>query len=357
MHAHAQSHVPPHAQQVDDKTLCMKQMKRRKAPTIAPTSLEFTEADAGDIALRLRNQCRLHQGGAMLLPPDAPAVLRYSRDVRRNLKVLDEPSLERLGFRLFEPCDNLLSEEEAQEILKFCQSIEWEPRRGSKGRHLAGTKRKNFGVDMDDAYHVLPGSTGQLPPILDKLGDRVLAHCQQEQWPYSREPVGSVSRFDQAYIQQYPPGGSSAVDCSAAATRALDLAVPTSATAPRVAPAGSCAASTLGFHFDSRAAYGELICGVTICGSGKFLLGSTNGTEFVGDTGRTMAAPNVRCIPLAPRSVYAISGLSRYDLRHAAVNDGDDLRVSITFRSVLWSKVKGKKRRHEQSPVVPAHAS
>ena len=128
MHAHAQSHVPPHAQQVDDKTLCMKQMKRRKASTIAPT-LEFTEADAGDIALRLRNQCRLHQGGAMLLPPDAPAVLRYSRDVRRNLKALDQPSLERLGFRLFEPCDNLLSEEEAQEILKFCQSIEWEPRR------------------------------------------------------------------------------------------------------------------------------------------------------------------------------------------------------------------------------------
>ena len=102
-------------------------------------------------------------------------------------------------------------------------------------------------------------------------------------------------------------------------------------------------ASTMGFHFDSRAAYGELICGVTICGSGQFLLGSTNGTEVIANTSRTLSARNVRCIQLAPRSVYALSGLSRYDLRHAVVNDGDGLRVSITFRSVLWSQVKAKR--------------
>lgn len=288
----------------------------------------------------------------MLLPTDASAVIRYSKIIRRNLKALDEPSLERIGFRLFEPCDDLLSAEHAQQILDFCQFVDWEPRRGSNGRHLVGTKRKNFGVDMDDSYHVLPTSTGELPPIINELGERVLAHCQQQQWPHSRELFGSFPRFDQAYIQQYPPCGCKR--WSTTSTSALELEMPASRRAPDGSDTASDpAASTLGFHFDSRAAYGELICGVTICGSGKFLLGSTNGSEFVDDTQRTMSARNVRCIQLPPRSVYALSGLSRYDLRHAVVNDGDDLRVSITFRSVLWSKVKASKRGKRRLEVEP----
>ena len=33
-------------------------------------------------------------------------------------------------------------------------------------------------------------------------------------------------------------------------------------------------------------------------------------------------AVTVRAVPLAPRSIYAMTGLARYDLRHAVVNEG-----------------------------------
>ena len=108
--------------------------------------------------------------------------------------------------------------------------------------------------------------------------------------------------FEQAYVQVYPPSNGGAE-------------------------------STLGFHFDDRSDYGELIVGVTLSGTGQFLLGSTNGGEFVDNVAKETGRPNVLTVPLTPRSVYAMTGLARYDLRHAVVNDGECVRVSVTFRS------------------------
>lgn len=59
----------------------------------------------------------------------------------------------------------------------------------------------------------------------------------------------------------------------------------------------------------------------------------TNGAEFVTDVAKELSKLNVLSVSLTPRSVYAMTGLSRYDLRHAVVNDGESVRVSVTFRS------------------------
>ena len=136
--------------------------------------MNFTANDAASIVQRLRtNSFRKHQGGLTFMPQDATDVRAYSA-ARRQLGACEDLSL--VGFKIFEPHDAILSAEEAAKIIEYCNTIQWEPRRGSNGRLLHGTERKNFGVDMDDSYRVLSSSTGQLPPLLDALGKRILEH-------------------------------------------------------------------------------------------------------------------------------------------------------------------------------------
>jgi alkylated DNA repair dioxygenase AlkB len=269
----------------------------------------FSKQDAKDIAQRLasKEHARNVLRGVKFTPDDVPSVQNYV-NTRQSLGGIPDVSL--LGFRLFDSSDDILSESDAQHILEFCKTVQWEKRRGSNGRELAGTERKNFGVEMDAQYHVVGASDDGLPPLLDALGQRVLAKCKAQPWPFAKTDIHSMERFEQAYIQTYPPG------CAGAT------------------------ASTLGFHFDSRAAYGELICGVSICGSAKFLLAATNGGEFINDAVQTLRKKNVKATVLKPRSLYAMTGLARYDLRHAVINDGDEPRVSITFRHVDWRKAR-----------------
>ena len=268
----------------------------------------LTAADATDLAKRLATAGlhQRHQPGVKLLPANAPAVERYER-ARKMLCSVD-PEL--LGFRLLED-PSLLSMSDATRVLDFCKSIEFEPRLGSGGQPLVGTKRKSFGVATEgsETYHVASGSATPLPPLLAALGDRLLSHCRTLQWPYASTAVWETASFEQAYVQVYPPG------------------------MPPGGQSHGMPGSTLGFHFDDRRDYGELIVGVTLCGTGKLLLASTNGREFVDDVAKELGKPNVIAVGLAPLSLYALTGLSRYDLRHAVVNDGEDLRVSVTFRS------------------------
>ena len=42
----------------------------------------------------------------------------------------------------------------------------------------------------------------------------------------------------------------------------------------------------------------------------------------------------MRAIDLPPGSLYCLTGMSRYDLRHAIVHDGAAERISITFRAL-----------------------
>ena len=300
------------------------------SPKRARTEPLLTAADAEDLATRLATQGlhHRHQAGVKLLPADAPAVQRYEL-ARKWLRSVD-PAL--VGFQLLED-PTLLSVSEARRVLAFCESIEWEPRLGSGGRSLPGTKRKSFGVATEGStsYHIASGSATPLPPLLAALGDRLLRHCRTLRWPHASTAIDHTASFEQAYVQVYPPPGG---------------------------PSNSVPSSTLGFHFDDRKDYGELIVGVTLCGTAKLLLASTNGHEFVDDVAKELGKPNVISVGLAPRSVYAMTGLSRYDLRHAVVNDGDDLRVSVTFRSCPKARgARGGSARPPPPAAAPAAAA
>ena len=78
--------------------------------------------------------------------------------------------------------------------------------------------------------------------------------------------------------------------------------------------------------------YAELIVGLSVCGQGRLLLGHTNGSKEVAP--RALQQPNVRAIDLPPGSLYCLTGMSRYDLRHALVHDGAAERISVTFRAL-----------------------
>ena len=93
---------------------------------------------------------------------------------------------------------------------------------------------------------------------------------------------------------------------------------------------------TLGFHFDERKSFCELICGVTICGQGRFLLSPTSGSEAI--SAKQLTKDNVAVVELQPLSLYVMTGMSRYDLRHAVVQEGSQERISVTFRSLASPK-------------------
>ena len=265
--------------------------------------------------------------GVRLLPEEALAVQRYAQ-ARRSLGSVN-PVL--LGFQMLGADDALLSADEAARLVTFCHSIEWEPRLGSGGVPIAGTQRKSFGVATQCAtsYSVAPGSAQPLPPLLAQLGDRLLCRCRALPWPFASTSIEKTKSFEQAYVQVYPGCSSSGGE-----------------------PTG---ASTLGFHFDERGCYGELIVGVTLCGTAKLLLAGTNGSEFVDDVASVLRKPNVLSVPLTPRSAYAMTGLARYDLRHAVVNDGDKIRISVTFRSCPKARPSG--RDSSEDPSIHAHSA
>jgi alkylated DNA repair dioxygenase AlkB len=168
---------------------------------------------------------------------------------------------------------------------------DWEERTG-----LPGTRRRNFGVAMDPADNYRPRATSPLPPVLAALGARLLGFCKAQLWPTACSDIRATPAFVQAYVQRYVPG------------------------------------ETLGFHFDERPTYAELIVGLSVCGQGRLLLGHTNGSKEVAP--RALQQTNVRAIDLPPGSLYCLTGMSRYDLRHAIVHDGDAERISITFRAL-----------------------
>lgn len=46
----------------------------------------------------------------------------------------------------------------------------------------------------------------------------------------------------------------------------------------------------------------------------------------------------------APLSMYSMSGMARYDLRHAAVQEGAEERISVTFRCCVHAERLKRKR-------------
>jgi len=137
-----------------------------------------------------------------------------------------------------------------------------------------------------------------LPPVLAALGEKVLAHVRGRPWPFACLDPAEQPPFGQCYVQRYIGGQS------------------------------------LGFHFDHRREYDEMIAGVSVGAPATLLLGATSGAGGVREG--AARAPNVQRVHLPPRSLYVMGGMARYDLRHAveAHPAAAPHRYSFTFRSL-----------------------
>ena len=94
------------------------------------------------------------------------------------------------------------------------------------------------------------------------------------------------------------------------------------------------AGQQLGFHYDNRRAFGEIICGLSIGADTALLLGSTNGGGQLPDRWDTNA--RVRSMTVQANAVCVLSGMSRYDLRHAVDHRcRQQTRYSLTFRAAV----------------------
>merc|ERR1712080_276384 len=203
-----------------------------------------------------------------------------------------------LGLHTFEQNDEVLTHKQQKTILKEVIEVldkanRWETRNG-----VDGTQRKTFGCKLDKNYEII--GREEIPPDLQDLGDRVARFFEEKKFPYSHTHIGKIS-FDQVYVQRYVPGTSS---------------------------------ETMGFHFDSFSQFDELICGVTLCGNGNFLLKKTITSDFVEKAEEVMSEAKTLSIAQCPLSFYALTGMSRYDLMHAVVAEGTSERISVTFRTV-----------------------
>ena len=284
----------------------------------APSAASFKLEDAQDLA-RIARSVRNYQGGVLLTekggvsdPADVAVVHKY----RQLCTALHGSDAALLGFRAWEADADVLTQEQADSIISEVvvpldgPPSGWQRRGSSKSVDgVAGTSRKTFGVELDGKYRVVERS--DMPPLLRELGERLRARCADCEWPYSRcsnSAALTSAEFEQAYIQRYVPGQPSA---------------------------------TLGFHFDSFGSFGELIVGVTLVGSAQLLLrkcGPAMSGDFVSQPASVAADPRTFAHALAPLGAYALTGLCRYDLKHAVVNDGATERISVTFRSVNWKK-------------------
>ena len=186
---------------------------------------------------------------------------------------------------------------------RYCDSVSvWEHRRGASRKDLPDTRRKSLGVT--GRGHKNPIKAEDLPEVLQLLGEKVAKFCKAKatNWCTCTDLSDSSRKFEQVYIQRYTAGPE----------------------------------QSLGFHHDCRSGYSELVCGITVSGSGKFLLSSTTAGPHVKP--KHLEQQNVAVVPLAPRSLYVMTGMARYDLRHAAEQCGTVERISLTFRCLKTSK-------------------
>jgi len=270
------------------------------ADTVEAVAL-FTQTDAEAVASRyLFRFGRVPRDDLFLGPLEGP-VRRYEA-ARRQLKGFSIVDLTRVGFHLV---PNWVTAEEVAAVLHFCHGVpdsEWETRLGTNKCPIEGTQRKNFGITAK--YEKARQAAGKkhsvcaaLPDVLANMGIRALNDCKvwSKGWSTTCTDISKQGVFEQAYVQRYKPG------------------------------------QTLGFHFDERGAFCELICGVTICGEGNFLLSSTSGSQEISK--KQQEQDNVASVKLPPLSLYVMTGMSRFDLRHAVVQHGQAERISVTFRS------------------------
>jgi len=207
--------------------------------------------------------------------------------------------LEDLGFRLVE---DFVSEKEEEELLGY-----WSPdgpvyQLGTEEKH---SRRRffNYGPILPRATHgttkstlnVIPSLFGAMPPVVEeqRLRDRIRSHSPAD--PDAEED------FDQMYVNYYDSSINSYID----------------------------------FHHDHMSCMMGTVAGVSLGSACTLLL---RPLEY-------RNSEDAFCIPLPERSLFFLTGLSRWHLQHAIMDMRHD-RLSLTFRTVdrsasrdhLWSR-------------------
>ena len=186
---------------------------------------------------------------------------------------------------------------------------------------------------LQTANHYVPASKSYIQISVDVSGTQ-----RWFEWPCACSDIHATPPFDQAYIQRYKPSESpdtpGQVSCLRACRTQLlapprksvsqrrvvthaghaECYSPPSPPLPPSPPSPTCAprdVQTLGYHYDARAAYCELIAGVTICGRGRLLLSPTQGSEALdlAKLGRENAAQVPQVIPPATAAACATDAL------------------------------------------------
>eukprot|EP00471_Norrisiella_sphaerica_P005860 CAMPEP_0184481670 /NCGR_PEP_ID=MMETSP0113_2-20130426/3225_1 /TAXON_ID=91329 /ORGANISM="Norrisiella sphaerica, Strain BC52" /LENGTH=350 /DNA_ID=CAMNT_0026860927 /DNA_START=218 /DNA_END=1270 /DNA_ORIENTATION=+ len=227
------------------------------------------------------------------------------------------------GFHLIE---NFVEAKEEEKLMGFIRGIkDWKRREKVND----GGEQMTYGVEFSQPGYKIKKRT-HIPGILNDFGLKAMRRALEI------ETLGTYSchSFD---------GSDDATAAAAAADDAdsegLGRNPPTSTARNHSPPTIDqiflqkyTKRQSLGFHFDNRSEFGEIICGVSLGSDSMLLLGATNGSPHASTS--AAARPTVQAIRVPKNSLYVFTGMSRYDLRHAVVHDEEATRYSFTFRSI-----------------------
>ncbi len=228
---------------------------------------------------------------------------RFDQSTDRNKKIytdylgkknIPSTNLKYLGFHSYE---NFLTEEEKQNLQEYIKCLNMEQ------REWGATFREGVVIEVD-GHKYKPVAIKKMHPTLEHLGKRILDFMRLQHEYRENACFELPEQFDQAYVQKYKPGGE------------------------------------LNPHFDERSKFQEIIAGITIQGSSTFVLGLHQAAKASRKM-KSGATKQLHVHDARAGQLYVMSGMSRYDFRHAVYNSTDSDRISITFRA-LAPNVKQK---------------
>mmetsp|Transcript_5532 Transcript_5532/g.8558 ORF Transcript_5532/g.8558 Transcript_5532/m.8558 type:complete len:386 (+) Transcript_5532:235-1392(+) len=203
-------------------------------------------------------------------------------------KSLAKQNLKLFGFHIIH---DFITPQEEKELLAHIESIKvWYPSEKNDGRvHIT------YGIEYSQPGYKVKSRTA-MPLLFKKLGQKAMASALKikdlNKYSCHQHSQRSPAPIDQLFLNKYTKE------------------------------------QTLGFHFDNRPSFQEIICGVSLNADTTLLLGATSGSS------KNFSLPTIQAIEVPKNSLYVLSGMSRYDLRHAVRHHKTDIRYSLTFRSL-----------------------
>lgn len=211
-------------------------------------------------------------------------------------------NLKYFGFHSF---DHFLDTKEIENLQEYVASLEME------STEWGQTFREGAIIKVD-GYKYTPVAMKQMPEILKKIGNRILDFLRANK-EYSENACFKLpDKFDQAYIQKYKPEGE------------------------------------LNPHFDDRSKFQEIIAGITICGHSNLVLGLHQAAKASKKI-KSGVTDQLYIHNANAGQLYVMSGMSRYDFRHAVYNSTNSTRISITFRALSPDMRKKLTVQHDNS--------